>query len=29
VFDALRRSGADAALQRRVRNHFSAFCHAL
>jgi len=29
VFDALRRSGADAALQARVRDHFSALCHSL
>jgi hypothetical protein len=29
VFDALRRSGADAALTARVRDHFSAFCHSL
>ncbi|MCW2273917.1 hypothetical protein GJ654_08030 [Rhodoblastus acidophilus] len=29
VFDALRRSGADEALQTRVRDHFSAFCHSL
>jgi len=29
VFAALRQSGADAALQTRVRDHFSAFCHSL
>ncbi|MBB4198091.1 hypothetical protein CCR94_20595 [Rhodoblastus sphagnicola] len=29
VFAALQRSGADAALKTRVRDHFSAFCHSL
>ena len=29
VFAALERSGADEALKRRVRDHFSAFCHSL